>query len=90
MKDIRKRLMEIEKNVSRDAWIVATYRDGKQKRIKLLDAISLFLRSETPPPITAVEFIGDVTTQGILPILLEMHVEEANSYWNDNRTFRTP
>ena len=74
-KPIIKRLSELEKGFFRDVWADVTYKDGTQKRIKMLDVLSLYTNGGTPPQIADVSFIGDVSRQGILPDLVKYFIE---------------
>lgn len=74
-KKIYERLSDLEKEMYRDVWADVTYNDGTQKRIKMLDVLSLYTSGGTPPRIESVSFIGDISNQGILPDLVQYLVK---------------
>lgn len=69
------RLSKMEKDLYRDIWADVTYKDGTKKRVKMLDILSQYTNGGTPPQITDVSFIGDVSRQGILPDLVKYFIE---------------
>lgn len=74
-KNISDRILQLEKELYRDVWADVTYKDGTKKRVKMLDILSQYTNGGTPPQITDVSFIGDVSKQGILPDLVKYLVE---------------
>ena len=74
-KPIIKRLTDLEKEMYRDVCADITYKDGTQKRIKMLDVLSLYTNGGTPPQIADVSFIGNTSNQGILPDLVKYLIE---------------
>lgn len=66
-KDIKNRLLELEKQLYSDVWAVVTYTDGKAERKRLLDVINYCIDKNAAPKITDISFIGDTSNQGILP-----------------------
>ena len=74
-KKIYERLSDLEKELYRDVWADVTYKDGTQKRIKMLDVLSLYTNGGTPPQIADVSFIGNTSNQGILPDLVKYLIE---------------
>ena len=75
MADIIKRLTDLEKEFFRDVWADITYNDGRKERLKLIDVLNFYTNGKTPPKITGVSFIGDVSRQGILPDLVKYFIE---------------
>ena len=65
----------LEKELYRDVWADVIYKDGTQKRIKMLDVLSLYTNGGTPPQIADVSFIGNTSNQGILPDLVKYLIE---------------
>lgn len=45
------------------------------KYIKIIDVLNFYTNGKTPPKITDVSFIGDVSRQGILPDLVKYFIE---------------
>ena len=74
-KNISDRILQLEKEFSRDVWADVTYRNGTKKRLKMLDILSQYTSGGTPPQITDVSFIGDVSRLGILPDLVKYFIE---------------
>lgn len=74
-KPIIKRLTELEKEFFRDVWADITYNDGRKERLKIIDVLNFYTNGNTPPKITDVSFIGDVSRQGILPDLVKYFIE---------------
>ena len=74
-KKIYERLSDLEKELYRDVWADVTYKDGTQKRIKMLEVLSLYTNGGTPPQIADVSFIGNTSNQGILPDLVKYLIE---------------
>lgn len=74
-KNISDRILQLEKELYRDVWVDVTYNDGTKRRLKMLDILSQYTNGGTPPQITDVSFIGDVSKQGILPDLVKYLVE---------------
>jgi hypothetical protein len=74
-KPIIKRLTELEKEFFRDVLADVTYKDGTQERLKLIDVLGAYVNGGTPPQITNVSFIGDISKQGILPDLVKYFIE---------------
>ena len=74
-KPIIKRLTELEKEFFRDVWADITYNDGRKERLKIIDVLNFYTNGTTPPKITDVSFIGDVSRQGILPDLVKYFIE---------------
>lgn len=74
-KPIIKRLTELEKEFFRDVWADITYNDGRKERLKIIDVLNFYTNGNTPPKITDVSFIGDVSRQGILPELIKYFIE---------------
>lgn len=74
-KPIIKRLTDLEKEFFRDVWADITYNDGRKERLKLIDVLNFYTNGKTPPKITDVSFIGDVSRQGILPDLVKYFIE---------------
>ena len=74
-KPIIKRLTELEKEFFRDVLADVTYKDGTQERLKIIDVLNFYTNGKTPPKITDVSFIGDVSRQGILPDLVKYFIE---------------
>ena len=70
-----KRLSELEKEFFRDVWAEITYKDGRKERLKIIDVLNFYTNGKTPPKITDVSFIGDVSRQGILPDLVKNFIE---------------
>lgn len=68
-KDIKNRLLELEKQLYSDVWAVVTYTDGKTERKRLLDVISYCIDKNAAPRVTDISFLGDTSNQGILPEL---------------------
>ena len=66
-KDIKNRLLELEKQLYSDVWAFVTYTDGKAERKRLLDVINYCIDKNAAPKITDISFIGDTSNQGILP-----------------------
>ena len=75
MKSILKRLTDLEKEFFRDVWADITYNDGRKERLKIIDVLNFYTNGNTPPKITDVSFIGDVSRQGILPDLVKYFIE---------------
>lgn len=74
-KNISDRILQLEKELYRDVWADVTYNDGTQERLKLIDVLGTYVNGGTPPQITDVSFIGNVSKQGILPDLVKYLVE---------------
>lgn len=74
-KPIIKRLTDLEKELFRDVWADITYNGGRKERLKLIDVLNFYTNGKTPPKITDVSFIGDVSRQGILPDLVKYFIE---------------
>lgn len=74
-KNISDRILQLEKEFFRDVWADVTYQDGRKERLKIIDVLNFYTNGKTPPKITDVSFIGDVSRQGILPDLVKYLVE---------------
>ena len=51
------------------------YELARKERLKIVDVLNFYTNGKTPPKITDVSFIGDVSRQGILPDLVKYFIE---------------